>query len=446
MTDRDLIISQIRQRLEILYQEVARLETGGGGGGGTDNYNELENKPKINNVTLSGNKTGSDLGLASTSDVNTAIGTAIADLDVAEVGGSTYFLTTIKEVDGKIDADAVAQSTILSDYLTTSTAASTYQTQSGMSNYYTKTEVGGEIVGAINDLDVPAVGGSTKYITTISEANGLIDASAELPDTVPTTDSSKLITSGGVKTYVDNGLSNKLILSDVFGVGVSLSGQTSLDNLTPGNYYASDGTVAAAVSAPYTRSGFNLWVIATTSATRKVQLLFPNPYLGEYNTYNFFYMRQNISNNWGDWTVISNGLGLGGVIKLQNGDNLNDCTAPGVYLCQTSSVCQNLVSTSIPFDGSTTYPYLAFKLKVEYINSENNIRQTIIPLDDTSSYYIRVRMTGATGTWKSWYQFSGTQMAAPAAQQLSGNELRGAVEEERGEDSPIEEEPEGDER
>lgn len=377
MTDRDLIISQIRQRLEILYQEVARLETGGGGTG-TDNYNELENKPKINNITLSGNKSGSDLGLASTSDL------------------SAYLTSS--------DAAATYQTQAgMSDYLTSSDAASTYQTQSGMSSYYTKTEVDGEIVGAINDLDVPAVGGSTKYITTISEANGLIDASAELPDSTPTASSTKLVQSGGVKTYVDNAVSNKIILSDVFGVGVSLSGQTSLDNLTPGNYYASDGTVAAAVDAPYTRSGFNLWVIATISSTRKVQLLFPNPYLGEYNTYNFFYMRQNISNNWGDWTVISNGLGLGGVVKLQNGDNLNDCTTPGVYLCQTSSVCQNLVSTSIPFDGSTARPYLAFKLVVEYVNSENNIRQTIIPLDDTSSYYIRVRMTGATGTWKTWY-------------------------------------------
>lgn len=36
---------------------------GGGGGSGTDNYNELINKPSINNVVLSGNKTEDDLGL-----------------------------------------------------------------------------------------------------------------------------------------------------------------------------------------------------------------------------------------------------------------------------------------------------------------------------------------------------------------------------------------------
>ena len=35
----------------------------GGGGGGTDSYSDLTNKPKINSVTLSGNKTSSDLSL-----------------------------------------------------------------------------------------------------------------------------------------------------------------------------------------------------------------------------------------------------------------------------------------------------------------------------------------------------------------------------------------------
>ena len=37
--------------------------SGGGGGGGTTNYNDLTNKPSINNVTLSGNMTTGDLGI-----------------------------------------------------------------------------------------------------------------------------------------------------------------------------------------------------------------------------------------------------------------------------------------------------------------------------------------------------------------------------------------------
>ena len=40
-------------------------------GGGTTDYNALENKPSINDVTLSGNKTASDLGLVAASSLAT---------------------------------------------------------------------------------------------------------------------------------------------------------------------------------------------------------------------------------------------------------------------------------------------------------------------------------------------------------------------------------------
>ena len=341
----------------------------------------------------------------------------------------------------------------MSSYLTSTDAASTYQTQSGMSNYYTKTEVDGEIVGAINDLDVPAVGGSTKYITTISEANGLIDATPASPDTVPTLDSSKLITSGGVKTYVDNA-------------------KTAATNTIPGAVFG----------------------------------MGQNTYIPEDTT----------------------------------GINLNNYTAPGIYIKQFSTNVSTFLNT--PFqEANANYGFsvAAFKLIVEYYNSENNIRQTLIPLYENTGYFVRTRMTGSGGTWKPWvyysgnyalsygltitatqdnpfdlddlktigrynygssstdyissfpsdlpttgggtiivennqlvdrftqtiflnskanagkfwkrnftsdgwspwYRFEGTQVPAPAAQQLSGNELRGAVEEERGEDSPVEDEP-----
>lgn len=40
-----------------------------GGGGGTSDYSQLENKPQINGVTLTGNKSASDLSLASANDL-----------------------------------------------------------------------------------------------------------------------------------------------------------------------------------------------------------------------------------------------------------------------------------------------------------------------------------------------------------------------------------------
>lgn len=55
---------QLTGALDTSAQLVGSLNTGSGGGG-TDNYNDLSNKPQINNVTLSGNKTTADLGLFS---------------------------------------------------------------------------------------------------------------------------------------------------------------------------------------------------------------------------------------------------------------------------------------------------------------------------------------------------------------------------------------------
>lgn len=43
----------------------------GGGGGGTSDYSQLSNKPSINGITLSGNKTSVDLGLQNTTQYST---------------------------------------------------------------------------------------------------------------------------------------------------------------------------------------------------------------------------------------------------------------------------------------------------------------------------------------------------------------------------------------
>lgn len=196
MTDFNLVLSQVRQRLEILYQIVDELEAQGGGGGGTDDYTQLSNKPRINDITLVGNKSLSDLGIASA-----------ADLSNKADKSNTYTKT---QVDTALDAKA--------DKTTT----------------YTKTEtqsyVQGEIVGAINDLDKTAVGGSTKYISTISQANGLINATPQTPDAVPTAGSDKLVKSKGVKTYVDDAkteakaytdtqVADKITMTNILGAG-----------------------------------------------------------------------------------------------------------------------------------------------------------------------------------------------------------------------------------
>ena len=60
----------------------------GGGSGGTTNYNSLDNKPKINNVELSGNKSSEDLGIEEiktikVNNVAQTITNQSVDLDIA---------------------------------------------------------------------------------------------------------------------------------------------------------------------------------------------------------------------------------------------------------------------------------------------------------------------------------------------------------------------------
>lgn len=52
-----------QSRLEELLLELKQAIEESSGGGGTTNYNQLSNRPKINDITLEDNKTGADLGL-----------------------------------------------------------------------------------------------------------------------------------------------------------------------------------------------------------------------------------------------------------------------------------------------------------------------------------------------------------------------------------------------
>ena len=55
---------------EIIAFIKAYVDSHGGGDPGTSNYNDLDNRPQINNITLAGNKSASDLGLAAECEVS----------------------------------------------------------------------------------------------------------------------------------------------------------------------------------------------------------------------------------------------------------------------------------------------------------------------------------------------------------------------------------------
>ena len=74
--------------------------------GGTSDYDALTNKPTINDVELSGNKTSSDLGLQSalTTEQLSAVNSGVTAETVAQVGTNT---TNISSVQGKTTAMGV---------------------------------------------------------------------------------------------------------------------------------------------------------------------------------------------------------------------------------------------------------------------------------------------------------------------------------------------------
>ena len=68
--------------MSIIEIAIAKALSGGGGSGGTTDYSQMSNKPKINNVELSGNKSLADLGAVDDVQIN---GTSIVDANGAAV-------------------------------------------------------------------------------------------------------------------------------------------------------------------------------------------------------------------------------------------------------------------------------------------------------------------------------------------------------------------------
>ena len=66
------------QEPAISHLEQIIVQYGTGGSSGTTNYNDLTNKPSINGITLTGNKTSADLGInaiiPSTEPTNKVVG------------------------------------------------------------------------------------------------------------------------------------------------------------------------------------------------------------------------------------------------------------------------------------------------------------------------------------------------------------------------------------
>lgn len=166
------------------------------GGGGTSDYNDLSNKPSINNVTLSGNKTLADLGintyndatttvhgLMSTSDKQKLDGIAVgAEVNQNAFSGVTVGATTIS-ADSKTDTLELVQGSNVTitpdatnDTITISATDTTYSdattSTSGLMSATDKTKLDGIANNANNYVHptgagynhIPSGGSSGQYL------------------------------------------------------------------------------------------------------------------------------------------------------------------------------------------------------------------------------------------------------------------------------------------
>lgn len=179
-----------------------------------------------------------------------------------------------------------------------------WKVQSAGTDVYTKAETDALVQGSkdyadglIAALDVSSVGGATRYIYQISETNGKISASSYASDTEPTAGSTKLVQSGGIKSYVDTQVATKASISDVYGIGTAIESDTDLNDIkTRGLYTCTSVTIANTLSnTPITGSAFRLEVKYLNNSTRIRQECYILSDLS------IFYARTFTSTGWKPW-------------------------------------------------------------------------------------------------------------------------------------------------
>ncbi len=167
----------------------------------------------------------------------------------ANLAGSNESMTTIL---GKIKK-----------YFTDLGTAAFKSTTNTYSSTGTDPITGTGVADALDSLGVAEVGGSGKYLTTISEANGKISATADTADTTVTQSSSKLVTSGAVWTAIDN-LPEPMVFKGTLGTGGTITTLPTASSANEGYTYkvitaGTYETIAAKVGDVFVSNGTE-WV------------------------------------------------------------------------------------------------------------------------------------------------------------------------------------------
>lgn len=130
------------------------------GGGESGNYNNLENKPSINSVTLTGNKTPADLGLYGTNNA------------------PPYPVNSVNTKTGDVvltasDVNALPDTTVIPTKTSDLTNDSGFLTSAPVSSVNGKT---GAVV--LNASDVNALPNTTTYVSTVDGSSGAVTTNA----------------------------------------------------------------------------------------------------------------------------------------------------------------------------------------------------------------------------------------------------------------------------
>lgn len=166
--------------MDSMFYTLLARSLAGGGGGGTNNYNALENKPSIDDTTLQGNMSLSDLGIAAAADIPTVNNGTLtiqkngANIDTFSANQSSNTTINITVPTTAADVSALPSSTKYAASLSMSINSSTYVVTGQLKDQ------DGNDLGNAQTIDLPletmVVGGSyddvnKKIVLTLKNGN-----------------------------------------------------------------------------------------------------------------------------------------------------------------------------------------------------------------------------------------------------------------------------------
>lgn len=371
-------LNKIKQRVEQLYQEVEKIEKSGGGGSTTTNYNDLTNKPSINGQVLTGNKSITDLGAATPSDIT----------DVFTPSGITI----------------VEGGTFPSESRTLLTEHKPIMVNDDQ--YYFLEETGVDYL--YGSMPTSGAFPSLSYFRVMKQSFEVEFHNTTI-ETTPTENSANLVTSGGVysalqsagggvPTYVNMPTgSNAYFPEDKMGIlEKHLPFTTTSSPTSTSPLYVFLGCYASSyIYRMFNWEGFSV-ELQINANTRKITFVQKGGGGTIYDVNSANYMHMVLTRP----SDIFDGQGNSSrqILPLSGAVNLNNepCLYPKMILCQSDADAANLINCP------TTKAFYMFA-----DNYANKPTQTIFEYDNPAIFYRRTYISG-TSTWTSWYKFEGT--------------------------------------